>query len=107
MSYILETVEFEPEIKKWLEWFCHENELPFSQALNLILDMGRQVAENEKTPFELPKTQKLVIQCVMESLLILKEAHLPDLKQRQVISEKAKVAIRKTLGYPETECHSL
>ncbi|MBI2792203.1 MAG: hypothetical protein HYX61_09600 [Gammaproteobacteria bacterium] len=106
MSYILETVEFEPEIKKWLEWFCHENERPFSQALNLILDMGRQVAENEKKPFELPKAQKLVIQCVMESLLILKEAYLPEPQQRQAISENAKVAIRKTLGYPETECHS-
>jgi hypothetical protein len=41
----------------------------------------------------------------MESLLILKEAYLPEPQQRQSISEKAKVAIRKTL-YPEIECHS-
>lgn len=99
MERIIATVEFEPAIKKWLENHCHENDTTFSDYMNQILEIGRQVVEHERIPTEIPKTQKLLIQCSMESLLILKESLDPD--QRKSITERSKIAIRKTLGFEE------
>ncbi len=107
MDTLLATVEFEPEMKSWLEWFSHKNELPFSMAMHHILEQGRQAAENDNPTLELPKAQKLLIQCVMESWLILKDAHVPSAELRQALGERARTTIRKTLGLPETnECLS-
>jgi hypothetical protein len=101
----LAVVELYPEIKKWLEWYCYEHETSFSHALNHIIELGRQAIENESPIETLSKEQKILLQCTMESLLILKDNYAPDAEQRIAISERAKTAIRKTLGLSEsTEC---
>ncbi|MCS5712808.1 hypothetical protein [Candidatus Berkiella aquae] len=103
MTNILRTAEFNPDMSKWLDWFCYEQEISFSVALNQVLALGRQCIENNQLPGELPIAQKLLIQTSMESLLLLQEAVSQD--QRKVIRERAKTLIRKTLALEvETEC---
>ncbi|MBN9289468.1 MAG: hypothetical protein BGO43_12050 [Gammaproteobacteria bacterium 39-13] len=93
---MLRTVEFNPEILKWIELYCFENEMTFSEAMNHLLTLGQQCIEDNKIPDGLPKSQKLLIQCVMETLLILQNSI--SLDQRKAIGEQAKVVIRKTLN---------
>ena len=50
MSGILTTVEFDPELKRWVEWFSFENQIPFSLAMNQILELGQQILEGEAPP---------------------------------------------------------
>lgn len=103
MTNIPRTAEFDPDLIKWLDWFCYEKEITFSQALNQVLQLGHQCIENNQQPDELPKTQKLLIQTSMESLLLLQEAVTPE--QRKVIRERAKTLIRNTLAIEVTpEC---
>lgn len=106
MSRKLSTVEMEEDIQRWLEWYAHEHELNFSDALNNVVSIGRQVIEKE-APFPvLPIHLKLIIQCVMESLLILRETHLRDPEKNKIVSELAKTVIRQTLDMPGIEeCH--
>lgn len=103
MNNILRTAEFNSEMVKWLDWFCYEKDISFSEALSQVLSLGRQCIENNQLPGELPIAQKLLIQCVTESLLLLQEAVTPE--QRKVIRERAKTLIRKTLSLEdEIEC---
>ena len=105
MTSTLATVEMDTDLQKWLEWYCSENDVPFSEAMNSVLEMGKQVAEYERTVPEMPKEQKLLIQCVMEIRMILGDKYLPEPEQRKIISDRAKTAIRKTLGLTEEmEC---
>ena len=96
MSGIVSTVEFEPQVKKWLESYCKEQEMSFSGAMHQVLQLGIQVVEKGLSIEEMPKEQKLLIQCVMESLLILRESQSSE--QRIAVGDRAKQIIRKTLG---------
>jgi hypothetical protein len=91
-------VELDEEMINWLEWYSDYNNIPSSEALAYVLNKGRQIVENEIPTFDLRQTEKLLIQCVMESLLILKETHLSSAEQHNDINERAKTIIRKTLG---------
>lgn len=103
MTNIPRTAEFDPDLIKWLDWFCYEKEITFSQALNQVLQLGHQCIENNQLPDELPKAQKLLIQTSMESLLLLQEAASPE--QRKAIRDRAKILIRNTLALEGTpEC---
>lgn len=105
MTNILRTAEFDPDLIKWLDWFCYEQEIPFSQALNQVLVLGRQCIENNQPPEELPKAQKLLIQTSVESLLFLQEAASSE--QRKAIRDRAKSLIRNTLALEgSSECPS-
>ncbi len=96
MNNILRTAEFDSDLIKWLDWFCYEQEITFSEALNQVLMLGRQFVENNEVPEELPKSQKLLIQCTMESLLLLQENVIPE--ARKTIRDRAKTLIRNTLA---------
>ncbi len=103
MTNIPRTAEFDPDLIKWLDWFCYEKEITFSQALNQVLQLGHQCIENNQQPDELPKAQKLLIQTSMESLLLLQEDVTQD--QRKAIRARAKVLILRTLALEDTpEC---
>lgn len=103
MINIPRTAEFDPDLIKWLDWFCYEKEITFSQALNQVLQLGHQCIENNQLPDELPKAQKLLIQCTMESLLLLQENVTPEV--RKTIRDRAKTLIRNTLAVEVTpEC---
>ena len=96
MTNIPRTAEFDPDLIKWLDWFCYDQEITFSQAINQVLQLGHQCIENNQLPDDLPKAQKLLIQCTMESLLLLQENVTPEV--RKTIRDRAKILIRNTLA---------
>jgi len=103
MERIITTVEMRTEIKKWLEWYSHENDMTFSEAMNHHIDLTRQMNEHKIDTMALSLHQKLLLQSSIECLLFLKEL-LNDERMHHSISEKAKTLIRNTLNEQKPLC---
>ena len=103
MTTMTATVEFEPALYEWLKEYAKKQQLDFSFAMNRVLQLGIRVMNKELSPptslpQEIPLEQKLIIQCVMETLLILQDVHVSSGSYKTKIRDRAQQIIQKTLG---------
>lgn len=100
MENITATVEFEPKIYDWISACQKRQGLRFSEVMNRLLAYGIEVEQRQR-PLpereEIPKEQKLIIQCVVQSLLMLQDQYSSEPKDKAALQERAKELIHKTL----------
>lgn len=98
-SRIPVTAEFEPGLYEWIKGCQQSQGVSFSDVLNRLLEYGKAVELKERPlpVIEMPKEQKLLMQCVVQSLLVLQDQYVPT-EDRKGIQERAKALIQKTLG---------
>lgn len=100
MENITATVEFEPKNYDWISVCQKRQGVRFSEVMNRLLAYGIEV-EQEQRPLpereEIPKEQKLIIQCVVQSLLMLQDQYSGEPRDKAALQERAKELIHKTL----------
>ena len=99
MSRIPITFELEPELYNWIKGYQVIQGVSFSDIANRLLEYGKAVELKERPlpVIEMPKEQKLMIQCVVQSLLILQDQHVKA-EERKALQDRTKELIQKTLG---------
>lgn len=99
MSRMAITFELEAELYDWIKGCQERQGVSFSDITNRLLEYGKAV-ELQERPLpvaEMPKEQKLLIQCVVQSLLIMQDQYVKT-EDKKALQERAKELIQKTLG---------
>mgnify|MGYP001199874592 CR=1 FL=1 len=99
MSRMAVTFELDSALYDWIKGYQVIQGVSFSDIANRLLEYGKTVELKERPlpVVEMPKEQKLLIQCVVQSLLILQDQHVKA-EDRKALQERSKELIQKTLG---------